>query len=387
MATAVAKLGAVIQFTQNASVTVFEGDVIENLVYTSGNTQKTISGQIRVINATTRANNKIPDSCPPEPYVHRYITINSMTIDSSDVYDAEMTRINISDIVSIGSVNGNEISCAVAGECYATLDEAIAAAQDGDTITILSDTEGSINIPAGKNLTIEGVTPETVLTGGIVVAGTGDTDMSLTVRNITLDGNNATEFGILCQNDTADGQFALDLTLETVNFQNYTVEAVKATNGRNVVINNGSYQNAAKGAYAIEFYLIAVQDSDIKITSCKFDGSCGTDSVIAVAQRGGPSDSGVPAAKIASLTVQNCAFVDDAAAVDVTIGTNNFSTGKTAKNTSGDFAATIGANQSAAVVRARYQDSVDEPDGPTIIIPSGKSISKTATTDFVMLKA
>ena len=43
----------------------------------------------------------------------------------------------------------------VNGTGYETLEEAIAAAQDGDTVTLLSDVSTNITVPAGKNITLD----------------------------------------------------------------------------------------------------------------------------------------------------------------------------------------------------------------------------------------
>lgn len=140
MATATAKLGVTL-IMDNQTVTVFEGDVVKDLVYSAGNNQRTISGRVRVLHATTRANNTIPDDCPPEPYAQRFITVYAMSIDSSDVYDAAMTQIQITNIISIGSVNDSARRAEVNGTYYDTYADAIAAAKDGDTVIMGADEE------------------------------------------------------------------------------------------------------------------------------------------------------------------------------------------------------------------------------------------------------
>lgn len=151
MATAIARIGATLTFENGKEVTVYEGDLISGLKYTSGSQTLSIDGQIRVINASTKANNTIPADCPPEPYVHRYITVASLTIDSSDVFDAEMTRIPVNSIVSIDKVNDEYATPEfdVNGESYYTLEEAIAAAKSGDVIEVSRDADINVAIPVG----------------------------------------------------------------------------------------------------------------------------------------------------------------------------------------------------------------------------------------------
>lgn len=104
MANAVAKIG--VRLTMDTgTVTLFEGDIVSDLVYMKSGVKKVINGSVRVINASTSSNNTSIESCPPEPYVHRYISPVSIVIDSSEQYEAEMVTVNILDIISIGTIN------------------------------------------------------------------------------------------------------------------------------------------------------------------------------------------------------------------------------------------------------------------------------------------
>lgn len=156
MATATAKLGVTL-IMDNQTVTVFEGDVVKDLVYSAGNNQRTISGRVRVLHATTRANNTIPDDCPPEPYAQRFITVYAMSIDSSDVYDAAMTQIQVANIISIGSVNDSTRRAEIGGTYYESFDEAITAAKEGDTVIMGADEEVKTNLNTiGAGVTVDG---------------------------------------------------------------------------------------------------------------------------------------------------------------------------------------------------------------------------------------
>lgn len=391
MATASAKVGCLLMLG-NAQIELYEGDSITNLRYTSGGTERTISGRVRVINATTRANSTTPSSCPPEPYVHQYITIASLTIDSSEVFDAEMTRINISSITGVESVNGNELAIAVGDQVYSNMNEAVAAVADGGTITLMKTIESDIEIPAGKSLTIEGTSGVT-LKGGISIVGTGTVPATVSVRNLQMDGslNTNNGMGIVSHNETAADQYDLTLILDTVALANYTGKAIYLTNAKQLVMNNCSVTNGSSaGECAVDLNLIAVNDANLSINGCLFTGTNGTVSSVRVAQRGGPSDqgaAGVPAgvtASIANFTIAGCTFDDGDNNVDVNIGTANNSEGKQAENTSGDFVAVIGPNQSMVNVRAQYLDTVDIPNGTVMTIPMGQAASKTASSDLVL---
>lgn len=135
--TVTAVIGAKLKLSQGKEVTLHEGDIVRDLIYKSGTEEKSISGTVRVINATTKNYTSGTSSCPPEPYVHKYVTIGSLIIDSSAQYDAELTKISISNIVDIGGVteNGGAITVGV-GEQYKPLADVIANAPEGAVIQL-----------------------------------------------------------------------------------------------------------------------------------------------------------------------------------------------------------------------------------------------------------
>ena len=182
--TAMAKLGVVLKFSDTKSVTLSEGDSLTNMVYGSGDTMKTISGRVRVINAETKSNTTIPSDCPPEPYAHRYITVRSLTIDSSEVFDAEMTRISVGEIQSIEKVNDEYATpdFEVNGAVYYTIEEALAAAAADDVIKMTRNTDLTVAIPAGVTLDVESgytlnippeTAPDVMAAGGTVKINAG----------------------------------------------------------------------------------------------------------------------------------------------------------------------------------------------------------------------
>lgn len=200
----VAKLGCKLNIG-DPSIVVFEGDVVKGLAYRSGTEIKTIDGTIRVIHATTKANSASPAECPPEPYVQRYITPVAFVIDSSEQYDAELNRINISDIISIAEVNGTGNSATVDGQTYGSVGEAVTAAADGATVV---------------------VTQDALVDGGLDING------------ITLDGNGKT---LMFKNE--DGSVASDPAL------------ILAANKTGVVIKNLGVNTMDLIRHAIQLYL------------------------------------------------------------------------------------------------------------------------------------
>ena len=402
MATANSIIGAELVLGSDATVTVFEGDIIENMVYKSGNTTKTISGAIRVINATTKTCSTVPKSCPPEPYVHKYITIQSLTIDSSEVFDAEMNQISVADIINIGSINGNKLAIQVDGQIYSDVAEALANLSDGSVITLMEDINKVLEIPAGISCQINALEGITVY-GGISIPATGAHDVTITVNNVSFDGsNNNTGFGILSQNQTENDQMNLNLICNTVTFKNFSKKGIYATNAKTLELINCTFQDAAcgemndpntKGDYAVDLNLVAVQNAVIKIQSCLFKGACGKKSNIKVAQRGGPSDEKatdipktVGMATVESMLVSSCSFANTEAAADVTIGTDNKSGGTTANN-SGAYPCTIGPNLSATVILMKYNASEEDPDGNSMILAAGMTATKTADSDMQLVRS
>ena len=188
---------------------IHEGDVINDLVYTVNGVRKTISGAVRVINAAARSVT-INQTCPPEPYFDRIVSIGSIIIDSSAVYDAELQQVNIADIVSIGSVvdaetaNDPDADATVIGPGseYKTIQETINAAT-GDTpakvklsageyaqaltltksATIIGPLEGAQK-PAAKTRATT-VSTEAILNGAVVM---NSADAEIEFRGVSFTG-------------------------------------------------------------------------------------------------------------------------------------------------------------------------------------------------------
>lgn len=228
--TAIAKIGATLRTSDGKEYTVYENDLIQDLTYTNGNTTATLSGRVRVIAASTIAQNTGPTDCPPEPYVHRYISPTMLVIDSSDENYAILTRVNIANIVSIGSVTtaaeaAEEGQIVIGpGSQYQTLDTVIAAAEEGAVVKLKAGTYAA-PITVTKSISIiseDGA----VLTGAIKVDGAqnpgtmaedgADADekapVTVTLRGLTLTGD------ALIDIDNVDA-----FTMENCTFKNHNM--------------------------------------------------------------------------------------------------------------------------------------------------------------------
>ena len=227
--TAIAKIGATLRTSDGKEYTVYENDLINDLVYTNGTATATLSGRVRVIAASTTAQNTGPTDCPPEPYVHRYISPTMLVIDSSDENYAILTRVNIANIVSIGSVTtaaeaAEEGQIVIGpGSQYQTLDTVIAAAEEGAVVKLKAGTYAA-PITVTKSISI--VSEDgAILTGAIKVDGAqnaegaaeGDADtekapVTVTLKGLTLTGD------ALIDADNVDA-----FTMEGCTFENHNM--------------------------------------------------------------------------------------------------------------------------------------------------------------------
>lgn len=161
---------------------IHEGDMVTDLAYTRGQETYTVTGTVRVINATVHQSN-YSQTCPPESYFHRLADIVSLIIDCSEQYDADLVTVTVGEITGIGSVSeggdgeeGGEGDASVTvgpGPQYQALDAVIAAVDAGTTIKLEAGTYAP-NLTIDKALTIDGTGAE--LTGKITIkAGAEDT--------------------------------------------------------------------------------------------------------------------------------------------------------------------------------------------------------------------
>ncbi|MCM1531960.1 MAG: hypothetical protein NC114_06770 [Ruminococcus flavefaciens] len=174
MANVRARIGAILTFKDGSTATVNEGDCVTGLRYTYNKKEYTLDGCVRVVCARTAAYTGTPTTCPPEPYVHNYVTPTQLIIDSSTEHHAVMTRVNIADILSIEDVStghGEENISVGVGPQYRPLSEVLAAAEPGSVIELKGDTfEDDIVIKNGVMLSCD---DKTVLAGAVKFEGSG----------------------------------------------------------------------------------------------------------------------------------------------------------------------------------------------------------------------
>lgn len=154
--TAISKIGVILT-VNGEDIVLFEDDTVSGLQFqVQGGKPKTLDGKVRVIVATTKANTTTPDVCPPEPYVHRYVTPTAIVLDYSDEHDAKLIKIDVNNILAIDKVNDVFATpeYTINGETYFTLEDAVAHAQPGDTIVVTRNTIIANSIPANVNVQV-----------------------------------------------------------------------------------------------------------------------------------------------------------------------------------------------------------------------------------------
>ena len=184
---AIPHIGVKVRLESGAEYNLHEGDIVRDLEYKFGEKTKKISGTIRVLNGTTRSGAPAASTeCPPEPYLQKFVTVGSMVIDSSEEFDAELTKVSISNIVGIGSIEAAGGAIVVgAGAQYKALDTVIAEAEAGATIQLEA---GEYNVALNLTKDIKIVGNNAILTGMITV-GNGTTKPVVEISGVTLKGD------------------------------------------------------------------------------------------------------------------------------------------------------------------------------------------------------
>lgn len=275
---ATAKLGVSLKLENGITIELREGDIVNDLKYTLSGVQHTISGAVRVIDAFTRSNSTIPDDCPPEPYAYRYISVNSICIDSSSVYDAELKRIPVSTITGVGSVSkdGGAIEVGIGGN-YKSLTEVITNAEPGATLK-LQDGEYSEPLELKKSVKIVG-SGNTALTGPInVIApiGEGIEPVSLELENIKLTGNAAMTVRnvstLTMSNCVVEG-------LSSEEGKQYQPLNILSNNPMVVKVNNCTFGDSDKNSYNLLNIYGSLQ-SGSEFCNNTFSADCCTNNII-----------------------------------------------------------------------------------------------------------
>lgn len=288
MAKVKARIGVELTFADETSVKINEGDIIRGLTYKNAQKETVVmdEGAVRVICANTKAQSAGPTDCPPEPYLHKYITPTMFVMDSSDENHAILTRINISDIVSVDSVidlseKVTEDAIIVGpGPEYKSLDQVLAEAADGAVIQLQAG-EYTAPLNITKNVNIIGE-KGTVLSGPIVIensapattaenADASETErLSVQIGNVTLTGDALIKVGA--------GVETFVLTDSTFGGHNFTGDkvmpiAITSEEPILLMIDGNTFEDEDKASYnLIDVYGKLVDGSSI--SNNKFSAAC-----------------------------------------------------------------------------------------------------------------
>ena len=291
----------------------------------------------------------------------------------------------------------------VGDSSYTTLSAAIQANSTG-TIQILRNITEDVTLPAGSNLTIEGVSPKFTLTGQITCTAT-DADQKatkLTVKNLTLDGNKTKSFAIQAQNQQVNNNLSeLSLTLENCTVQNYVKKALYLTNAKELTVTGCTFKNNATGTmgtpntsgdYTIDLNLVGVQDTVVNIKDTAFNGDCGDKAVVKIAARGSEDGTGAidlsgPNATVKSLTIEGCTFNQsknsDQAVPALNIGTN-VKNESDKSNITGAYEVTIKENLTDMLIKLPY---LEEESAQSVTVAAGATAHKDANGSFETVTA
>lgn len=182
----VAKIAVSLKLQNGRTVTLHEGDIVKGLKFKDGNDLNCIDGAIRVLNAT--AKNVAPKHyCLPESYISSLININSIVVDMSEEYDAELKTIPIATILDIVEIEENEGAIKVGtGSQYTPLADVIAAAPEGAVIELGSGTyDADINITKSIKLVSEN---GAIIKGNLNVNGESVSRSAESNVSVVLDG-------------------------------------------------------------------------------------------------------------------------------------------------------------------------------------------------------
>lgn len=195
----VAKIGVTLKLESGRNVVLFEGDIVRGLYYQIGDDMKSIDGTVRVINATVKNNFTSTGSCPPEPYLHKALNVTSLVIDSSAVFDAELTKINVNTIVDIDTVEANGGAITIGnGSQYKSLTEVIEAAPAGATVELLAGeyTEDLVFTKSVSLVSTEGAEIHGKMTfGGSTAKAAGTEKIDVKLVGLTLTAGAIIEVG------------------------------------------------------------------------------------------------------------------------------------------------------------------------------------------------
>lgn len=249
MATATSKLGVILQFDDGSEVLLHEGDLVKDLQYTpaASNEPVTISGTVRVIQAVTKAYNGGPDTCPPDPYIGKYITASTLIIDRSLEYEAIIEKVPINKITAVAAVvseDEKDFDVVVGpGAEFQSLSDVLAKAEEGANIKLLAG-EYTEALNLTKSVNITGVAG-TVLTKGVTVDGAAPRAASAEPFDVKISGVTLTGDALI-DVKSADSFTMTNCTMQGVNTTETKGYAVKLGSGAmKVVIENNQFKPSA----------------------------------------------------------------------------------------------------------------------------------------------
>lgn len=184
----IAKIAVSLKLENGRVVTLREGDIVKGLKFKDGNDLNCIDGAIRVLNGSAKAATS-KHYCLPESYISNLISINSIVVDMSAEYDAELKTIPIGTIIDIAEIEENEGAIRVGvGSQYSALSDIIASAPEGAVIELMGGTyETDITLTKSIKLVSEN---GAIIKGAINVNGQSNTRTTDNAEdvNVVLDG-------------------------------------------------------------------------------------------------------------------------------------------------------------------------------------------------------
>ena len=84
-----------------------EGYIVRGLTYKDRNNEITIDGAVRVINGST-VKTTTQKSCPPERYLDKMFSCDSIVVDTSKKYKASFVTVPVSSILNIVEIDTGE---------------------------------------------------------------------------------------------------------------------------------------------------------------------------------------------------------------------------------------------------------------------------------------
>lgn len=142
------------------TVTLKEGQLVKNLVYVKNGEEKTITGIFKLINFISKQGISAKDDCihDDKSNFDKFVSVTTLNIDCSEQYKFNIIQVPVKFIKDIEIVEDVEIKPAVVnGVEYDSIISALAAAEDGATVTLADDfqSEEKVYLADGKAVTLD----------------------------------------------------------------------------------------------------------------------------------------------------------------------------------------------------------------------------------------